>query len=122
MWRYSSPTYRKSKSIIIVIRTRQRNEKGLLKGIILDIFEFPQTDVFLKEPKNTRFHPKSENPTLDKPTLDKPTLDKPTLANPMLENPMLENPTQYITYNSNTKELNTYSKESRLLFIWRNWC
>ena len=54
-------------------------------------------DDFLKELKNTRFHPKSENPTLDYPTLE-----YPTLANPMLDNPMLDNPTQYITYKSNT--------------------
>ncbi len=103
-----------------LIRTRQRDEKGLLKGTIFDIFEFPQTEDFLKELKNTRFHPKSENPTLDKPTLDKPTLDNPTLDKPTLANPMLEKPTQYNTYLSNTKESNTYLNESKKALQDRN--
>ena len=55
-------------------RSRERDEKGRLRGADYIIYEQP--------------------PTLDLPTLGNPTLEKPTQENPMLENPTLENPTQ----------------------------
>ena len=55
-------------------RSRERDEKGRLRGTTYVIYEQP--------------------PKLDLPTLEKPTLDNPTLENPMLEKPTLENPTQ----------------------------
>ena len=55
-------------------RSRERDEKGRLRGITYVIYEQP--------------------PKLDLPTLEKPTLDNPTLEKPMLEKPTLENPTQ----------------------------
>ena len=55
-------------------RSRERDEKGRLRGTTYVIYEQP--------------------PMLDLPTLEKPTLDNPTLEKPMLEKPTLENPTQ----------------------------
>ena len=55
-------------------RSRERDEKGRLRGTTYVIYEQP--------------------PKLDLPTLEKPTLEKPTLEKPMLEKPTLENPTQ----------------------------
>ena len=57
-----------------VIRSRERDEKGCLRGTEYVIYEQPQL-------------PKSENPTLENPTLENPTLGNPTLGNPTLENP-----------------------------------
>lgn len=59
-----------------ILRSRERDEKGCLRGTDYVIYEQPQP------------------PNLDLPTLENPTLDKPTQENPMLENPTLENPTQ----------------------------
>ena len=55
-------------------RSRERDEKGRLRGADYIIYEKP--------------------PNLDLPTLDNPTLDNPTLEKPMQEKPTLENPTQ----------------------------
>ena len=55
-------------------RSRERDEKGRLRGTTYVIYEQP--------------------PKLDLPTLENPTLDNPTLEKPMLEKPTLENPTQ----------------------------
>ena len=55
-------------------RTRERDEKGRLRGADYIIYEQP--------------------PILDLPTLENPILEKPTQENPMLEKPTLENPTQ----------------------------
>lgn len=51
-------------------RSRERDEKGRLRGADYIIYEQPQP------------------PTLDLPTLENPTLENPTQENPMLENPM----------------------------------
>ena len=61
-----------------VVRSRERDEKGCLRGADYIIYEQPQP-------------PKS-----DLPTLENPTLDNPTQENPTLENPTQENPTQII--------------------------
>ena len=53
-------------------RSRERDEKGRLRGTTYVIYEQP-------------------------PKLDLPTLEKPTLEKPMLEKPTLENPTQLNT-------------------------
>ena len=54
-------------------RSRERDEKGRLRGADYIIYEQPPTlDL-----------PTLENPTLDNPTLEKPTQEKPTLENPM---------------------------------------
>ena len=59
-----------------IVRSRERDEKGRLRGAEYVIYELPQP------------------PTLDLPTLENPTLDNPTLENPTLEKPTLENPMQ----------------------------
>ena len=59
-----------------IVRSRERDEKGRLRGADYVIYEQPQ------------------QPTSDLPTLENPTLDNPTLEKPTLENPTLENPTQ----------------------------
>ena len=59
-----------------IVRSRERDEKGRLRGADYVIFEQPQP------------------PTPDLPTLENPTLDNPTQENPTLEKPTLENPTQ----------------------------
>ena len=69
-----------------IVRSRERDEKGRLRGADYVIFEQPQPP--------TPDLPTLENPTLDNPMQEKPTLEKPTLENPTLEKPTLENPTQ----------------------------
>ena len=59
-----------------IVRSRERDEKGRLRGADYVIFEQPQP------------------PTPDLPTLENPTLDNPTQEKPTLEKPTLENPTQ----------------------------
>ena len=54
-----------------VVRTRERDDKGRLRGADYIIYEQPQ-----------------------QPASDLPVLDNPMLENPTLEKPMLENPTQ----------------------------
>ena len=71
-----------------IIRTRERDEKGRLKGTEYVIYEQPQQE-----------NPEVENPASDNPTLDNPTLEKPTLENPM----------QLNTYKRNKEISNTDS-------------
>ena len=64
-------------------RSRERDEKGRLRGTTYVIYEQP-------------------------PKLDLPTLEKPTLEKPMLEKPTLENPTQL---NKEIQKTNLPNKE-----------
>ena len=59
-----------------IVRSRERDEKGRLRGADYVIFEQPQTP------------PVSDLPTLENPTLGNPTLENPTQEKPTLENPM----------------------------------
>ena len=65
-----------------IVRSRERDEKGRLRGADYIIYEQPQ--------------PPDQQPPGDgqPPTLDLPTLENPTLENPTQEKPTLENPTQ----------------------------
>ena len=63
-------------------RSRERDEKGCLRGTTYVIYEQP-------------------------PKLDLPTLEKPTLEKPMLEKPTLENPTQLNKELLTKEKLNT---------------
>lgn len=72
-----------------IVRTRERDEKGRLRGADYVIYEQPQ------------------KPKLDLPTLENPTLDNPTLGNPTQEKPTLENPTQLNKDGSRTNLSNT---------------
>ena len=74
-----------------IVRSRERDEKGRLRGADYVIFEQPQP------------------PTPDLPTLENPTLDNPTQEKPTLEKPTLENPTQLNT--ESTKKRKRQSKD-----------
>ena len=56
-----------------IVRSRERDSQGLLRGADYIIYEQPQ--------------PVPDSPTLENPTLDNPTQEKPTLEKPTLENP-----------------------------------
>ena len=51
-------------------RSRERDERGCLRGTVYTIYEQPHAE------------PTPEEPTQEKPTLEKPMLEKPTLENP----------------------------------------
>ena len=69
-------------------RSRERDEKGRLRGTDYIIYEQP--------------------PNLDLPTLENPTLGNPTLENPTQEKPTLENPMQL---NKNIQKTDLPKKE-----------
>ena len=71
-------------------RSRERDERGCLRGTVYTIYEQPHTEPTPKEPAQAL-----------------PTLDNPTLEKPMLEKPTLENPTQLITKRKNKEKRNT---------------
>ena len=52
-------------------RSRERDERGCLRGTVYTIYEQPTPE-----------EPAQAKPALDMPTLEKPMLDKPTLENP----------------------------------------
>ena len=71
-------------------RSRERDERGCLRGIVYTIYEQPHTE-----------------PTPEEPTQERPALDNPTLEKPMLDKPTLENPMQLITKGRNKEKQNT---------------
>ena len=73
-------------------RSRERDERGCLRGTVYTIYEQPHTE-----------------PTPEEPAQALPTLDNPTLAKPMLEKPTLENPMQLNT--ESTKKRKRQSKD-----------
>ena len=81
-------------------RSRERDEKGRLRGADYVIFELPQ-------PVPASVSPTLENPTLENPTQENPTLENPTLENPTLENPMQLNKDKLITEKQKKEGLNT---------------
>ena len=72
-----------------IVRTRERDNKGCLRGSEYIIYSKPQT-------------PKLENPTLDNPTLENPTLENPTQLNIDIINKELLNKDS-IPFHSDTK-------------------
>ena len=83
-----------------IVRSRERDEKGRLRGADYIIYEQPQPPA---EPAPGDGQP----PTLDYPTLENPTLDNPTLEKPTQEKPTLENPTQLNKDKSSKEEIIT---------------
>ena len=81
-------------------RSRERDERGCLRGTVYTIYEQPHTE------------PTPEEPTQEKPAQEKPALDNPTLEKPMLEKPTLENPMQL-----NTKSTKKRKRQSTDLSI-----
>ena len=76
-------------------RSRERDERGCLRGTVYTIYEQPHAE-----------------PTPEEPTQEKPALDNPMLEKPMLDLPALENPTQLIT--KDTKKRKRQSKDSSI--------
>ena len=76
-------------------RSRERDERGCLRGTVYTIYEQPHAE-----------------PTPEEPTQALPTLDNPTLEKPMLDLPTLENPTQLNT--ESTKKRKRQSKDSSI--------
>ena len=73
-------------------RSRERDERGCLRGTVYTIYEQPHAE-----------------PTPEEPTQEKPALNNPTLEKPMLEKPTLENPMQLNT--ESTKKRKRQSKD-----------
>ncbi|MCI6811326.1 MAG: helix-turn-helix domain-containing protein, partial [Lachnospiraceae bacterium] len=74
-----------------IVRSRERDEKGRLRGADYVIYEQPQP------------------PTSDLPTLDNPTLEKPTLENPTQLNKDISSKEQSITDLSSTHSIPFHS-------------
>ena len=86
-----------------IVRSRERDEKGRLRGADYVIYEQPQP----REPEAATSG--GQPPILDLPTLENPTLDNPTLEKPTQEKPTLENPTQL---NKDIQKTNLPKKEN----------
>ena len=86
-----------------IVRSRERDEKGRLRGADYVIYEQPQ-------PKEPEAATSSEQPpTSDLPTLDNPTLEKPTLENPTQLNKDISSKEQSITDLSSTHSIPFHS-------------
>ena len=86
-----------------IVRSRERDEKGRLRGADYVIYEQPQ--------QPTSDLPTLENPTLDNPTLEKPTLENPTQINKDILNTNLPKKDKSITDLSNTDSIPILSQE-----------
>ena len=80
-----------------IVRSRERDEKGRLRGADYVIYEQPQ--------QPTPDLPTLENPTLDNPTLENPTLENPTQINKDILNTNLPKKDKSITDLSNTNSI-----------------
>lgn len=80
-----------------IVRSRERDDKGRLRGADYIIYEQPQTP-----------------PISDLPALENPTLDNSTQEKPMLENPTQGNPTQLIKEGRKTDLPSTQRKNTDL--------
>ena len=85
-----------------IVRSRERDEKGRLRGADYVIYEQPQP----REPEAATSV--GQPPILDLPALENPTLENPTLEKPTQEKPTLENPTQL---NKDIQKTNLPKKE-----------
>ena len=96
-----------------IVRSRERDEKGRLRGADYVIYEQPQP----REPEAATSVgqppildlPALENPTLENPTLEKPTQEKPTLENPMQLNKDIQKTDLPKKEKSNTDLSSTHS-------------
>ena len=91
-----------------IVRSRERDEKGRLRGADYVIYEQPQP----REPEAATSGgqpPILDLPTLENPTLDNPTLEKPTLENPTQLNKDISSKEQSITDLSSTHSIPFHS-------------
>ena len=91
-----------------IVRSRERDEKGRLRGAYYVIYEQPQPREPEAAPSDEQ-PPISDYPTLDNPTLEKPTLEKPTLENPTQLNKEILNTEKSITDLSSTHSIPFHS-------------
>ncbi|HMM07321.1 MAG TPA: DUF6017 domain-containing protein [Clostridiales bacterium] len=84
-----------------IIRSRERNGKGQLKGTEYVIYE---------KPHSSEASPGEEKPAQENPTLDNPTQEEPILGSPALAEPAQENPTQL-----NTKGLKIHPENTQIV-------
>ena len=80
-----------------IVRSRERDEKGRLRGADYVIYEQPQLP------------PTPDLPTLENPMLEKPTLEKPTQENPMQLNKDIQRTDLQNKEKSNTDTQSTHS-------------
>ena len=91
-----------------IVRSRERDEKGRLRGADYVIYEQPQP----REPEaatSVGQPPILDLPTLENPTLEKPTQEKPTLENPTQLNKDISSKEQSITDLSSTHSIPFHS-------------
>jgi len=89
-----------------IMRSRERDEKGRLRGADYVIYEQPQppiSDLPILE------NPILDNPTLEKPTQDNPTLENPTQLNKEIQRTDLPNKNESITDLSSTDSIPIHS-------------
>ena len=89
-----------------IVRSRERDAKGRLRGAEYVIYEQPQP-------------PTSDLPTLENPTLDNPTQEKPTLDKPTLENPTQLNRACSATSANNKAEIRDKAERERPSATWK---
>ena len=92
-------------------RSRERDERGCLRGTVYTIYEQPHAEPTPEEPAQAL--PTLDNPTLEKPMLENPILDKPTQAKPTLENPTQLNKKIYNKNKSSMYEEIPQSNQSK---------
>ena len=96
-----------------IVRSRERDEKGRLRGADYVIYEQPQP----REPEAATSGgqpPILELPTLENPTLDNPTQEKPTLGKPTQLNKDISSKEKSITDVSITDPIPILSRPSPL--------
>ena len=86
-----------------IVRSRERDEKGRLRGADYVIYEQPQP----REPEAATSG--GQPPILDLPTLENPTLENPTLENPTQLNKDISSKEQSITDLSSTHSIPFHS-------------
>ena len=88
-----------------IVRSRERDAKGRLRGADYVIYEQPQLP------------PKPDLPTLENPTLENPTQENPTLEKPTQENPMQLNKEVQRTNLSKKEKSNTDTQRTHSIPI-----
>ena len=88
-------------------RSRERDEKGRLRGADYVIFELPQPV------------PASVSPTLENPTLENPTQENPTLENPMQLNSLYWNILMYQSLVWRIASDKCFDAAGRQSAVWR---
>ena len=90
-----------------IVRSRERDEKGRLRGADYIIYEQPQPPAEQNDENGQP--PILDLPTLENPTLEKPTQEKPTLENPTQLNKDISSKEQSITDLSSTHSIPFHS-------------